>query len=268
MTRISGNNGATDVAAFTNNDVAANINNQAAQNLTVNNQTAAPESLTAGVAAKTGLNTTAAELQLARSGETLLAQNTGGRSSIPRIPFNPYEGVSPQRQTQLNHAAQSLLDRYSRDGSLSFTDFGDMLNDISAMGGLNTREKANIWTTIANRKDNYNIVNDGLLPDNIDSFRSGTSAGHIVIGFNDGYHGPLANLTLDEAFNEIIRHEENEGGLVGRAGRAVIGTLNGNGSLNTGDATASLNQVRAFHAFNEGGFAAYADEWNQRFLGR
>jgi hypothetical protein len=183
------------------------------------------------------------------------------------IPFNPYQGISAGRQAELNSYADLLLGRYGGDGSITFTEFGSMLYDISA-ANINTTEKCNVWTTIAGRKDEYKISNVGLIADNIDTFRPGTSAGHVVIGFNDGYHCPLANLPIDQAFDEIIRHEQTEGGFIGGIGRAVIGTATGSGSLNTGDATASLNQVRALKKFLEGGFAAYAQEWNRRFLGR
>ncbi len=183
------------------------------------------------------------------------------------LPFNPYQGIPSQRQGQLDVYADQLLNKNAADGSITFTEFGSMLNELSTTG-LNTTEKCNVWTTVARRKNNYSMSNVGLIRDNIDTFRPNTSAGHVVIGFDDGYHCPLANLSLDEAFNRIIAHEQNEGGLVGGIARGVIGTVTGSGSLNTGDATASLNQVRALKQFLEGGFAAYAREWNRRFLGR
>jgi hypothetical protein len=183
------------------------------------------------------------------------------------LPFNPYSGVSASRQSELDNYAVALMDRYAGDGSINFTEFGTMLYDILRTS-LNTNERCNVWTTIASLKEKYSISNVGLKEDNFDSFRPSTSHGHVVIGFNDGYHCPLAMLSIDEAFDRIVEHENNEGGIVGGVARGIIGTLNGNGSFNSGDATASLNQVRALRKFLEGGFSGYASEWNLRFLGR
>ncbi len=198
------------------------------------------------------------------------------------LPFNPYEGVSSARQSELNNYATALMERYGGDGVLNFTEFGSMLYDISG-ANLNTTEKCNVWTTIAGRLNEYSISNVGLKPDNIDSFRPGSAAGHIVIGFNDGYHCPLANLPYDDAFTAIINHEQNEGGLRGSIARNLLstpvighiisaGTLGhlsvNDSALNDGDATASLNQVIALKGFLNGGFAGYAKEWNRVFIGR
>ena len=182
------------------------------------------------------------------------------------IPFNPYEGFSSQRQEQLNNYARQLLDK-NAGGGINFAEFGSMLNELSATG-LNTNEKCNVWTTVAGLKNNYAISNVGLISNNIDTFRPDTSAGHVVIGFNDGYHCPLANLPLNEADQKILEHEQTEGGWAGGIGRTILGTINRTGSLNLGDIQASQNQVRALKKFLEGGFAAYAREWNTRFLGR
>ncbi len=183
------------------------------------------------------------------------------------LPFNPYLGVAPKRQIELSLYARSLMQKYAADGSINFTEFGNMLYDIMR-SPTNTLESCNVWTTIARMKENYSISNVGIIEDNIDSFRPGTTHGHVVVGFDDGYHGPLAMLTIDEAYNRIVEHENNEGGIIGGVVRGIVGTFNGKGNFNSGDATASLNLVRALRKFRESGFSEFAREWNRRFLGK
>ncbi|MBL8149189.1 MAG: hypothetical protein JNN15_04600 [Blastocatellia bacterium] len=212
--------------------------------------------------------------------------------------YNPYEGISAQRQTQLDQEATRLLDKYAdNDGSISgpydpltFTDFGDILNELAARNDLTDREKANVWTQIAGRVQNgeYPLSNEGLPEELRDSFRPETSTGHIVIGFNDTYHGDLAQDSPEEAVSRIIAHEESEGGFIGRTGRTVLSTpivgeiasvfagrgvsernyTTNDSPLNDGDVRASIAQVEALRAFQDGGFNAYAREWNRVFLGR
>jgi hypothetical protein len=182
------------------------------------------------------------------------------------LPFNPFHGVNSVRQAELDQMATGLMDQYA-PRRVDFNEFGAMLSGLANNGALNDLERCNVWTKIASIKTDYWISNSGLRSENLDTYRPWQSHGHIVIGFNDGYHCPLANLTMDEAFDAIIAHEQNEGGNVVGVIREGIRILGGPG-FNNGDATASLNQVRALKKYLEFGFGGYAREWNLRFLGK
>lgn len=180
------------------------------------------------------------------------------------IPFDPSAGIAPARITALNADAKTKMDAHAADGSINFTEFGAMISDILS-GPYNENEKCYIWTRIAHTKNNYKISNVGLRKENIDSYRPNTSAGHVVIGFDDGYHCPLANLPIDQAIAAIRAHEKNEGGAVGTVGRKVFETF-GSPPVNIGDAAASMNQVLALRKFIAEGFPGYVREWRALFL--
>ncbi|HEY0050509.1 MAG TPA: hypothetical protein VGB68_14555 [Pyrinomonadaceae bacterium] len=180
------------------------------------------------------------------------------------IPFDPSKGIAPARLSALNGEAKKKMDVHAADGSLNFTEFGAMLSDILS-GPYNENEKCYIWTRIAHTKGQYVISNVGLRKENIDSYRPGTSAGHVVIGFDDGYHCPLANLSTEDAIAGIKKHEKNEGGAVGAVGRKVFETFGGP-PVNIGDEAASMNQILALKAFIKEGFPGYVREWRALFL--
>jgi hypothetical protein len=180
------------------------------------------------------------------------------------LPFDPSKGIAPERLSLLDGEAKKKMDGHAADGSLNFTEFGAMLSDILS-GAYNENEKCYIWTRIAHTKTQYAISNVGLKKENIDSYRPSTSAGHVVIGFDDGYHCPLANLPIDQAIAAIIKHEKNEGGAVGTVGRKVVETFGGP-PVNMGDQAASMNQVLALRKYLEQGFPGYVHEWRERFL--
>ncbi len=207
------------------------------------------------------------------------------------LPFNPSVGLSDDRRRTLDQRAQGLIDKYSDrqvpvtdrlpqtgDGftlpnirnlpELDYRDIGHILNDIAGDRSLSEQDKAYLWTHIADHKLTlgfdrpdalYVTSNAGARPEVIDSHRPPDSPGHAFVGFDDGYHGPLAMLpTMADSRDKIRQHEENEGGPLLRW---VVG-------FNQGDYNASVSTVEAFRAYRQGGFAAYAAAWNRGFVER
>lgn len=198
------------------------------------------------------------------------------------LPFDASVGINPARRQQLDDKARSLIATHSdrnvtvTDGfptgnlrqlpQLNYTDMGHIATAIGNDRSLGEQEKAYVWNQIAGHKltmglDNpnawYTTSNEGARPEVIDSNRPADSPGHAFVGFNDGYHAPLAMLpSMDDARARIREHEENEGGGIVRA---ILG-------FNTGDYNASVATVEAMRAYRTGGFAAFAQTWNRGFV--
>jgi hypothetical protein len=217
-------------------------------------------------------------IQAAQRDRTLIAN----QPSVV-LPFDPSVGLSEDRQRVLDQQAQSLIDNYSDRQvrvtggfppvirtlpELDYHDIGNILNDVAGDHSLGEQDKAYLWTQIANHKlalglnnpDPWYIPsNEGATPEVIDSRRPDDSPGHAFVGFTDPYHGPLAMLpTMAESREAIHQHEESEGGAVARF---FLG-------FNQGDYNASVRTVEALRAYRQGGFAAFAAAWNQRFVQR
>lgn len=185
-----------------------------------------------------------------------------------RFPYDPFLYVTANRQRTLRQQADRLLaSRLNLLGTTNFTELGNILNTISrdANYGTNTDEKAVTWSFIVEilRGSRITVETAGLLPENIDRWRTGTSWGHIAIHFRDDRHGTVGGPnsytdgSLADAEREIDAYE-----------RQLRGVGLPFGWRNDGDAAASLNTVRTMFAFRSGGFAAFAREWNRVFLGR
>jgi len=211
----------------------------------------------------------------------LLADLKNNNTNFNEIPFGSGMGqyfndnITEDRQKDLNGWSQELVNEYLHEGELSHTNMGQILDDLSDLDTLSDVEKAYMWTTIANNKEDgawifgiggaegdYKINNDGINPDVIDSayFNGDATQGHTVVGFDDGYHGRMGNTSGDNgaAESEIIDHESGKG-LPSWMGIPRL-------SPNEGDANASLATVDAFRGFREGGFNEFADRWKDNML--
>jgi hypothetical protein len=205
------------------------------------------------------------------------------------LPFDPSVGLSEDRRRMLDQRAQALINKYSHqqvhvtdsspqgsNGSmpgniralpeLNYRDIGNIQSDIAGDRSLGEQDKAHVWTQIANHKltlglDNpdawYVTSNEGARPEVIDSYRPADSPGHAFVGFTDPYHGPLAMLpTMADSREAIRKHEEGE---FGGVARFFLG-------FNQGDYNASVGTIEALRAYRQGGFAAFAAAWKEKFV--
>lgn len=191
------------------------------------------------------------------------------------LPFNAAQGLSPARREQLDDKARSLIATHSdRDVTvnsgrntrelpeINYRDMGQIATAIGADRSLSEQERAYVWNQVADHKGGGNAPQwyvpstDEARPEVLDTHRPATSANHAFVGFNDGYHAPLAMLPAAEAAERIRAHENGEGfGLV----TPVLG-------FNQGDFNASEGTVAAMREYRTGGFAGFAQEWNRRFV--
>jgi hypothetical protein len=187
-------------------------------------------------------------------------------SHFRTLPVDVTADMPQWRLDELQGRADALwLHNKASGDKVDFNEFGSMLYDVAAMADLTEREKTIVWTFVAHALDKHSVSLHGLRSENKDSYRPGDSAKHIVIGFSDGYHGPLAMLSPEEAEMKIQQHEQNEFGTLGAIGRKIL-SLGGKPKINEGDITASRNQVVALRAYIDGGFSAYARTWNQLYV--
>jgi peptidoglycan hydrolase-like protein with peptidoglycan-binding domain len=181
------------------------------------------------------------------------------------------------RQQQLRNVGYELINSHGegRVGdannrpTLDFRDFGAILNDLAGRTDMTELEKAYTWTFIANAKGEatldfrgfvngqYDVSLEGMPDEVADShpFRRSNSPNHSVLGFSDGYHAPLGNLSPEAAREEIENHESVS---LPFGGPRI--------NLNPGDTEASWRLGEAFRAFREGGFSAFAETWNRNFV--
>jgi hypothetical protein len=197
------------------------------------------------------------------------------------LPFNAADSVSPARRQQLDDKAKSLIATHSDRNvtvtggfpigntrqlpELSYRDMGHIATSIANDRSLSEQERAYAWNQLADHKFTqgfddpskwYAVSNDGAQPEVLDTHRPSTSANHAFVSFNDRYHAPLAMLPEDQATEKIREHENAEGfGLV----TPILG-------FNNGDFNASVGIVSAMRDYRTGGFAAFAEEWNRRFV--
>lgn len=195
---------------------------------------------------------------------------------IVQIPFNSAEGIEPWRRKQIEQRGTKIIDEYAPKsfangkGVYDFNEFGETLTRISRMTDLTEREKVFLWDNIMKRRDtDYGTSTDGSRSAVRDSINP-WDVGHALlkVGFRDGYHVPMANLSAEAASAAIYAHELNEGtgkGFVNELGRYVVGQVLGV-KLNTGDIAASEGQVAALREYKKHGFAGYAKEWRRQFL--
>lgn len=85
------------------------------------------------------------------------------------LPLNPHANIPPWRSDDLDDRATKMWLKYEQDGSVNFNDFGRMLQDIAGMSDLSEREKASLWTRIANSKQQHEISLGGLRPEKRDT---------------------------------------------------------------------------------------------------
>jgi peptidoglycan hydrolase-like protein with peptidoglycan-binding domain len=181
------------------------------------------------------------------------------------------------RRQQLRNVGYELINRHGegRVGdpnnrpTLDFRDFGNILTELARRPDMTELEKAYAWTFIANAKGEATLDHRGFLngqydvslegmPDAVaDShpFRRSNSPNHIVLGFSDGYHAPLGNMSPEAAREEIESHESIT---IPFGGPRI--------NLNPGDAEASRRTGEAFRSFREDGFAGFAQTWNRNFV--
>ena len=178
-----------------------------------------------------------------------------------KLPFDPHEGVSAERSDELDDRAhKSLWVDYGKDGELNYTDVGKIMQDIAHSPDLSEREKASLWSRVANQSNEHGVSLEGLRPEARDSFVPSASNKHVILGFDDGYHAPLAMLSTEQAHRAILQHENAEIAVV--VGRMLDPRF----PLNQGDVTASKRQVEALKEYLQGGFQAYANAWNRLYV--
>ncbi len=194
--------------------------------------------------------------------EYVYAVDSDGRvhrfsNSIPAIlPMDLFTGIPDWRQQQLDAIADTLVEDTLGNGQIDFIGFGNILTRLGERKDLTEQEKANVWGTIVGRAKNA---------DNPKHFDASTNRANpavkdneqniniwfAILPFNDGYHGPLANLDEDRARNYIQLQER-----LGQTREQFKPTVG---------ASVSIGQVAALRALLQGGMAAYAREWNLRF---
>lgn len=160
------------------------------------------------------------------------------------------------RRQQLEASAKLLMDRYKRPPPsgrgrpiMDYRDLGRMLREIASWKGMTNTEKAYLWSEVATkRRKELTIVNDYVPRAVIDSRSPENTANHIVLPFHDGYHGPMAAMSDEEALRRINDHE------------SILGI-----NMNAGDTEASIRMVRTFRAAYVS-FEAFAEAWNANFV--
>lgn len=182
------------------------------------------------------------------------------------------EYLSPHQQATLNSLADNLIDKY-KDGKVSHTEIGMILDEIAAMDNLTDIEKAYLWTQIADSKGvpgflhtpknhqdgDYDITNGGVNPSVIDDglFMENTTLIHTVVGFLDELHARLGGPEGDNGAAE----EE----IADREFTWIPSIVPAKGN-NPGDYEASMAMINAFRAFREGGFDDFAAVWKEGML--
>ena len=137
---------------------------------------------------------------------------------------------------------------------MDYRDLGRMLREIASWKNMTNTEKAYLWSEVATkRRKELTIVNDYVPRAVIDSRSPENTANHIVLPFGDGYHGPMAAMSDEEALRRIIAHESI----------SIFNIINFN--MNPGDTEASIRMVRTFRAAFVS-FEAFAEAWNANFV--
>ncbi|WP_299488168.1 peptidoglycan-binding domain-containing protein [Acaryochloris sp. IP29b_bin.137] len=192
-----------------------------------------------------------------------------------RIPLERQEYLIDFRDDLIKKHAQNHIDGVYE---LTHFDVADLIDELASRHDLSDNEKAFIWTkfafdkqqagvfgttSIKGKQGQYEITPVGVDPVlvNDDINTSKNTSNHTIVGFTDGYHGPLVDLPLNEAKRIIIDKES-------RFGLPVLQPLLvGNGYLNEADINSSYRTVQAMQVYDRtGSFSRFAEEWKHLIL--
>jgi hypothetical protein len=198
----------------------------------------------------------------------------------PETPYQTKEGKPTQRGEELQKEAQQLIRGVAKpDGSLSLRDHGKIMEDIAQDKKLSEADKWYLYKQVCKQealgRDEHGklipgthatrVLFDSEKPTGLPESGKGDVVRHIIIDpTNDSYHGGLVYGSSSwragymSGESGINFHERVEKPLVNFARGQGFGS-------DPGDEQASLRQLKALTAMQQGGFDAYAKSWNEGF---
>ena len=187
---------------------------------------------------------------------------------IEKLPPD-FASVPEWRRQQLDRDANKMIDERCKDGTISFSQISDMMQEIAKRKDLTEVEKCSLFDLMeesVRRRHGATLEFDDRdeNPKMIDSWQGSEDPWHAFAPLSDPRHNRLVNMPPEQASKEIFDfedHEENSG-ITWKLARAVFGR-------NQGDIDASEGQLKAMRQLREKGtFQAYADEWDRQMVRR
>jgi RHS repeat-associated protein len=193
-----------------------------------------------------------------------------------KLPLDPSEWIEATRRKLLDDFADNQWTAHAIDLEVTFTDIGDILDNIANTPDLTELERAYVYNQIA-----YSLGPHGskfrlsfmatydLSKEYWDSYRTWTTIYHVLAPLGDPYHGSLGMMCPADAERTIWAYERQEGGPKVQNAVRTLNQLFPDSvpSINCGDINASRAMATVMRAYINNGFKfkTFAETWKTIF---